>query len=365
MYSLDIGNSLKKAKDNFIFFLIFILFFGYLFVSGEPIYVYDTIQYEHQMIMCEPVYSLLIQFCRFISPKYQFWIIILIQNMLAVIANTIFIAFLRKHFNLNMWWSLLFTGIVLMPHIMTPMFSSTDLILTNALMTEGILFSIYLLAFISLLDMVWSGNPVCAKSFRTLILFWFMTLIRGQMMVLIVVWFLAAYVLVVKNGIKKTRQAEDEQDTFRLAENIAKQGLIIILAAFVVAFVARSITIRVYNYCENGLFVDKVSGKAMSLANVLYVAEKNDGEAIENDDLRQLFYEIYDEADANKMNYKYAPSGILAKAAYHEKCHDSLHFIYFIDPAKRYVGKTENIYVEDYQNLMIALDDIAGELSSE
>lgn len=356
---------MKFDRRNLIFLGIFTIFFGFLLVTGEPVYVGDTFQYENQMIMREPVYALLIQFCRFISPQNQFLLIIWFQNILAVVANTIVVIFLRRRFQLNIWISLLFTGILLIPHVMTPMFSSMHLVLTNALMTEGILFSLYPLVFMSLLDMMWSGNPVCMKSFHTIVLFLLISLIRGQMMVLFVVWFLVAYVLVVKNGIHATNKVKDKRNTFELAENIAKQGLLAILAAVMIAFMVRSLVIHVYNYCESGLFVNTVSGKAMSFANVLYVTDREDGEAIDDTELRELFYEMYDKADADKMNYKYAPSGIFGKAAYHEMCHDELNFIYFGEPAKRYVGEVEGIYVDRYQELMIAVDEVAVRLSAE
>lgn len=356
---------MKFDRRNLIFLGIFTIFFGFLLVTGGPVYVGDTFQYENQMIMREPMYALLIQFCRFISPQNQFLLIIWFQNILAVVTNTIVIIFLRRRFHLNIWISLLFTGILLVPHVMTPVFSSMHLVLTNALMTEGILFSLYPLAFMSLLDMMWSGKPICIKSFRTLVFLLLLSLIRGQMMVLFVVWFLIAYVLVVKNGIHITNKDKDKRNTFELAENIAKQGLLTVLAAVVIVFAVRSLVIHVYNYCENGLFVDTVSGKAMSFANVLYVTDREDGEAIGDTELRDLFYEIYDRADADKMNYKYAPSGIFGKAAYHEMCHDALNFIYFGEPAKSYVGEIEGIYVDRYQELMIAVDEVAAQLSAE
>ena len=123
--------------------------------------------------------------------------------------------------------------------------------------------------------------------------------------------------------------------------------------------------IRTYNYCEQGLFVDTASGKAMSFANILYVADREDGMAIADDGLRELFYEMYDSADADRMNEKYAPSGILNKAAYHEKCHDELNFTYFAEPAKRYVGERQGIYTDRYQELMIAIDEVADQLSKQ
>jgi len=356
---------MRIEKQNVIFLGIFAVFFGLLLMTGAPIYTGDTFQYENQMIMREPGYALLIQFLRFLSPQKHYWLLIILQNILAVVTNTAVIVFMRRRFGLNMPAALLLTVILLVPHMMTPIFSSTHLVLTNALMTEGILFSLYPLVFMSLLDMVWSGKPVGKKSFGALALCLLISLIRGQMMVLLVVWFLAAYVLAVKNAVAVTNRTQDKKHMFQLAKNIAKQGMLAALAAVIIAFAARSIVIHVYNYWEQGLFVDTASGKAMSFANVLYVADRKDGDAIEEDALRTLFYEIYDSADANRMNYKYAPSGILGKAAYHEQCHDELNFTYFAEPARRYVGEKQGIYADRYQELMIALDEVATELSAE
>lgn len=356
---------MKKDKRNLIFLGIFAVFFGFLFVVGEPVYTGDTFQYENQMVMREPGYPLLIQFLRFLSPKWHYRMITALQNLLAIAANTAVIAFLRRRFNLKLPVSFLFAAILLAPHIMTPVFASTHLILTNSLMTEGILISLYPVAVMSLLDMMWSEEPVGRESIRTIGLFFLLSLIRGQMMVLFVVWFLTAYVLLVKNAVKKTRETGNRPNTFELAENITKQGLLAVLAVIVIVFAARTLAVRVYNYCEQGLFVDTASGKAMAFANVLYVADREDGAAIEDDELRELFYEMYDSADADQMNYKYAPSGILDKAAYHEKCHDELNFTYFAEPAKRYVGEKQGIYTDRYQELMIAIDEIASQLSAQ
>ncbi len=357
---------MRVNRENIVYiaaFAIFAVFFGVLYFTGEPIYVGDTYQYEHQMIMREPVYSLLIQFVRFLSPEHHFQIIIALQNLLAVAANTAVIVFMRRRCGLNVPSTLLFTVILLMPHIMTPVLSRTHLLLTNALMTEGISYSIYPLAFVSLLDMMWGGAPVGRKSFRTLLIFLLMTLIRGQMMVLFVVWFLVAYILTVKNAVRVTEKTQGRMDTFRFTENISKQGLIAIIAAFIIAFAARSVVIHVYNYLEQGLFVDTISGKAMSFANVLYVADREDGEVIADEALRELFYEMYDAADVNDMNYTDAPSGILARAKYHEDCHDELNFTYFGETAKSYVTRTQGIDTDRFQELMIEVDEIAAELT--
>ncbi len=354
-----------KDKRNLIFLGIFAVFFGALFLTGEPVYTGDTFQYENQMVMREPGYALLIQLLRLISPDGHYRLLTALQCVTAIAANTVVIAFFRRRFDLNLPFSFLFAAVLLAPHIMTPVFASTHLVLTNALMTEGILFSLYPLAVVSLLDMMWSGKPVGKESMRTIGLFFLLSLIRGQMMVLFVVWFLVVYVMAVKNATEKTDRTRSGLDTFQLAENIARQGLVAAVAVIVLVFAARTVLIRTYNYCEQGLFVDTASGKAMSFANILYVADREDGMAIADDGLRELFYEMYDSADADRMNEKYAPSGILNKAAYHEKCHDELNFTYFAEPAKRYVGERQGIYTDRYQELMIAIDEVADQLSKQ
>ena len=351
--------------QDLLFGAVFAAFFAYLLFTGEPVYTGDTFQHENQMIMREPGYALLIQFLRFLSPERHYWILITLQNLLAAAANTAVVVFMRRRFGLGLPGSFVFTGILLVPHIMTPLFSSTHLVLTNALMTEGILFSLYPLAFIQLLRAMWSGRPMGRESICALIWLFVLSLIRGQMMVLFVVWFLLMFVLTVIRGVQETEKMGERNNTFVLAENIGRQGLMAMIAAFIIVFTARSLVIHVYNYCEQGLFVDTASGNAMSFANVLYVADREDGEAIADERLRTLFYEMYDSADADQMNYKYAPSGILGRAAHHEQCHDDLNFIYFAEPAKQYVGETQNIYADRYQELMIAIDEVAGELSSQ
>ena len=141
----------KSVKwTDIIIFILFAGFFGAMFVIGEPVYTGDTYQYECQMVMREPGYSLLMQGSRFLCATvlsalfpgedgyYHF--IILFQNILAVITNTVFVSFISKRYKLNTPFTLLAGIIMLAPHIMTPVFASTNLILANSLMTDGVIF---------------------------------------------------------------------------------------------------------------------------------------------------------------------------------------------------------------------------------
>ena len=108
--------------------------------------------------------------------------------------------------------------------------------------------------------------------------FWavFMSLVRGQFMILILVWFLAMALIAFLQ--KRWKQ------------------IVVFVVMLAIAFVGRGLIVKTYNFCEQGLFVATASGKAMSIANVLYVADREDGEAIEEEGLRTAYYEIFDRA---------------------------------------------------------------------
>lgn len=336
---------MRKRIIDITIFLVFAVFFGFLLITGEPQYLGDSFQHEMQFVTREPVYALLIQFLRFLSPDHHYELIILVQNILAIVANTIFVCVLRRLLNLKWYMLPVMIVILLAPHIMTPLASASGMVITNSLLSEGISYSLYLFFILHILKAVWSRNILGKDSLFAF--FWAIgvSLVRGQFMVLILVWFLAMAIIAFLQ--KKWKQ------------------IAIFVVMLAVAFVGRGLLVKTYNYCEQGLFVDTASGKAMSVANVLYVADREDGEAITDEGLRELFYEIYDRAYADGMNYQFSPDGLLARAAHHEECHDSLNFDYFAIAAKEYVTENTGVTVEDYQLMMVEVDKVASALMSE
>ena len=336
---------MRKRIIDITIFLVFAVFFGFLLITGEPQYLGDSFQHEMQFVTREPVYALLIQFLRFLSPEHHYELIILVQNILAIVANTIFVCVLRRLLNLKWYMLPVMIVILLAPHIMTPLASASGMVITNSLLSEGISYSLYLFFILHILKAVWSRNILGKDSLFAF--FWAIgvSLVRGQFMVLILVWFLAMAIIAFLQ--KKWKQ------------------IAIFVVMLAVAFVGRGLLVKTYNYCEQGLFVDTASGKAMSVANVLYVADREDGEAITDEGLRELFYEIYDRAYADGMNYQFSPDGLLARAAHHEECHDSLNFDYFAIAAKEYVTENTGVTVEDYQLMMVEVDKVASALMSE
>lgn len=336
---------MQKRITDLSILIVFTIFFGFLLITGEPLYLGDSYQHEMQFVTREPVYALLIQFLRWISPEHHYQLVIIVQNILAIVTNTIFVCSMRRLLKLK--WYLLppFILILLAPHIMTPLASATGMVITNSLLSEGISYSLYLLFIMYLLKAVWSRTILGKDSILAFAWAIVVSLVRGQFMILFLVWFLAMGCIALLQ--KKWKQ------------------IVVLLVMLAVAFAGRGLLVKTYNYCEQGLFVSTASGKAMSVANVLYVADREDGETIQDEGLRKVFYEIYDRAYADQLNYQFSPSGLLARAQHHEECHDSLNFDYFSIAAKEYVTETTGVTVENYQLMMVEVDKVAAALMKE
>ena len=64
----------------------------------------------------------------------------------------------------------------------------------------------------------------------------------------------------------------------------------------------------------NGYFINNTFGSVGMLANVLYAADREDGERIGDEKARELFYLSFDLAWEREANYRFAPEGFLNRA---------------------------------------------------
>ncbi len=316
-------------------------FFGYLFLAFPVMRAGDTYQYEHQFVTREPAYSLLIQILRFITPHYA-KVLVFLQNAVTAAAVFLFWRFIRLAYAPHWSVSFLVLGALLAPYLMTPLFAQSGLIMTNAILTEGFTIPLFLLFVMFLLKAVWQEEDQRQNKAASFLLALFLSLMRGQMMVLLFVW---AAVFALEALPKK-----------KYAGILAAAGLL------AVAFIGRSYTVKLYNYLEKGYFVSTVSGKAMMLANVLYVSDKEYGEEIADIGLRELFYEVYDAMEENGATYRYAGSGIINRALHSESVHEDINFEYFTIANDAYLDRTRGIDASDFMLLRITTDEVADSL---
>lgn len=323
--------------------VILLGFFGYLFLAFPVMRMGDTYQYEHQFVTREPVYSLLIQILRLLTPHYD-KALVLLQNIFTASAIFLFWRFIRLEFELNRICSFVVLGGLLAQYIVTPFMAQSSLIMTNAILTEGFTIPLFLLFMMFLLKAVWYEQSRSRNQAVSFVIAVVLSLTRGQMMVLLIAW----AVIFAIQAVGSRNPA----------------GIVKIAVLLVLTFIGRSYAAKTYNYLEKGYFVDTVSGKAMMLANVLYVSDRENGEAIADEGLRELFYEIYDVMEENQALYRYAEGGLINRALHSESVHEDINFEYFTTACDAYLDRTRGIDASDFMLLRITTDEVAGALMS-
>ena len=76
-------NRLIESKIDIVAIIILIVLFGFFAFFCEVSWCGDSYQYENQFPMREPVYSLILQFLKFVASDVYMRVLGLIQNLLA------------------------------------------------------------------------------------------------------------------------------------------------------------------------------------------------------------------------------------------------------------------------------------------
>lgn len=335
----------KKSYYNTIaIFIVSGIVFVWLFLQGNYGIAGDSDSYLTFSIAREPIYPLfLLVFRKLFGEGEAIYIpLAVVQNAIAAISCAMTALYLGKTIlksEIGKWICL--AGLVL-PHLMTPLFAKSGLVMTNKIMTEGITISIYYIFMIYIVKMIVEKKQFYKHIVISSLFVLCLVLIKGQMMVLIVG---LGIIVAVKFCLKK--------HYIGIFASVLGVGLLFFLTATIAS---------TFHYINSGIYTNTVSSAPMIVANVLYVSEREDGAGIEDEKLQTLFYMIYDTLEENQMLAKNSPSGILNRAFHHEKMHDAINFDVFV-PAKNNVY--EEIENEDYGQYLLLEDQVAKELTKE
>ena len=137
------------------------------------------------------------------------------------------------------------------------------------------------------------------------------------------------------------------------------QRLCLAVIAVICVFSLRTLAVRSYNLVFNGHFINNTYGTVNTLTNILYAADREAGERIEDKKAREFFYCMYDLAQERQANYKYAGNSLREKTEHIEQWHDMIKYEMIEDVF--YQTYDKNV-TSDYiiQNLMA--DETAGEI---
>ena len=304
---------IRKWKKFPFSWLLPVLFFAALWLLGTTGIYNDSNQYIAMHIHREPLYSFFLWIFRSLFGETKYLDIVrFLQNGLAAFSVIWLAESLKKRFDFGQWMEALVCLILLAPHIITPVFSASGLVLSNGVISEALGLPLFYLFTAQCMKMVYTRQRGAALS--SLLLSLFLSLVRGQMMFAILLWlvFAGAVVIVEKKKLAKR--------------------LLICVVCTALAFGTRTLLVKSYNLVFNGYFINNTFGSVGLLANILYAADEEDAERIVDRDARVMFELSYRLAKEQGATYQDAPEGFFNRAAHLEKWHDAIKFEMIEEP---------------------------------
>ena len=304
---------IRKWKKFPFSWLLPVLFFAALWLLGTTGIYNDSDQYIAMHIHREPLYSFFLWIFRSLFGETKYLDIVrFLQNGLAAFSVIWLAESLKKRFDFGQWMEALVCLILLAPHIITPVFSASGLVLSNGVISEALGLPLFYLFTAQCMKMVYTRQRGAALS--SLLLSLFLSLVRGQMMFTILLWlvFAGAVVIVEKKKLAKR--------------------LLICVVCTALAFGTRTLLVKSYNLVFNGYFINNTFGSVGLLANILYAADEEDAERIADQDARVMFELSYRLAKEQGATYQDAPEGFFNRAAHLEKWHDAIKFEMIEEP---------------------------------
>ena len=304
---------IRKWKKFPFSWLLPVLFFAALWLLGTTGIYNDSNQYIAMHIHREPLYSFFLWIFRSLFGETKYLDIVrFLQNGLAAFSVIWLAESLKKRFDFGQWMEALVCLILLAPHIITPVFSASGLVLSNGVISEALGLPLFYLFTAQCMKMVYTRQRGAALS--SLLLSLFLSLVRGQMMFTILLWlvFAGAVVIVEKKKLAKR--------------------LLICVVCTALAFGTRTLLVKSYNLVFNGYFINNTFGSVGLLANILYAADEEDAERIADQDARVMFELSYRLAKEQGATYQDAPEGFFNPAAHLEKWHDAIKFEMIEEP---------------------------------
>lgn len=304
---------IRKWKKFPFSWLLPVLFFAALWLLGTTGIYNDSNQYIAMHIHREPLYSFFLWIFRSLFGETKYLDIVrFLQNGLAAFSVIWLAESLKKRFDFGQWMEALVCLILLAPHIITPVFSASGLVLSNGVISEALGLPLFYLFTAQCMKMVYTRQRGAALS--SLLLSLFLSLVRGQMMFTILLWlvFAGAVVIVEKKKLAKR--------------------LLICVVCTALAFGTRTLLVKSYNLVFNGYFINNTFGNVGLLANILYASDEEDAERIADQDARVMFELSYRLAKEQGATYQDAPEGFFNRAAHLEKWHDAIKFEMIEEP---------------------------------
>lgn len=291
----DSGSYISAQAGREPLYPLFLMFFRFIFHEGDTItWLAASGQLESEKAM-ELIYT---------WPALR--VSIFCQGFLTGFSCFFLTKAVKRVFDLNWFLTALVALCTLIPHVLTPLASSSRMVLSNAVLTEGISFPLfYIFTAFMILGLFAEKRKwrfYCA-AFATALL---LVLTRNQMLVAFAAWCAVMLFEAVRSR---------------------HLGQIFLLALSILLFFGmRSAVNRLYNGVVHEGYAGADTGSYNLLTTMLYLSEKGDASLITDEEQRALFVGMHTQMEKEGMTRSDAPDGILGRAYHYEDCYDAIGF---------------------------------------
>ena len=271
-------------------FFLFYLFFA--FYDGVIIAV-DSPGYIEMSFSREPLYPLLLAFFRIFGKHYLQYVVI-IQSLLMAFAGWSLADYLRKKLRVHPLYSLLLYLFPLATSLLCRFAAKRSSMYTNSILTEGIATSLYLLFILYLYRYLMEKKRgfLAGAGFLAFL----MVSTRKQMLMVMPILVLAILIFPFlpfpKSGASGPSCRVFDPTRGSTFSTIGKSLIRAAVISLVILF-ASTLLDCTYNYLVRGRFARHSSDNRFVTTMLFYNAERSDADYIEDEQIRELFLEIY------------------------------------------------------------------------
>ena len=254
-----------------------------LSVDSERFVLFSTI--------ASPLYPwILAAFRAVFGEGRYFFFVALFQNVFAAFSCFCLVTFLKKEFRLNNAMYILLAATVYATFLIQKFFTSSGLVVINAILTEGIAIPLY---FLYTLHMLRSAIYREKRAYLLAVLFSFLMVItRGQLY-----WTVAATALM---GFRVFVPEENQQGMRRLAVRLAP--VLLAVAVGVAAMLAECTNTLI----QGGIFRPVTAGRDVVLTTAFFCSDPQDGERFEEGSIERIIFDdvyVYIEENQASLNH--------------------------------------------------------------
>lgn len=321
------------------FFCFLCIYFG---VGEYP----DSVTYIEGSMDREPLYPLLLKSFRAVFGSGYLWAVIIMQNLFAFLVTWYLYHFICERFRLNLIFQWGILVVLLVPHILSRLLTPSGIILTNAILSEGITLTLYQLFFVLILKMCLERKKLRYAVWSLLVAF-LTTLARGQMMPMLLLWMLFTVIVLCRHTSEWWKKCT---------------GVVLVILVTLGTFGARSILIEQYNETMYGVHCGNTGGNMTILTNVIYSANEEDirkAAASLPEEAGALLSKIHAQMQEQKLTSADAGTGILSRIRHHEDSHDRIKFEILYPELEESVRTREPELVTE--QIRVRMDDQAGQ----